>query len=385
MKTRFITLLSVCAVIVGAALLSGCSKSSFSNYGRQPIRFMTTSSGSASTKTVYGLDNTAKTMQALDWVDGDVITIASPQAVVQNGGTNPAHASNYVVAVTQTGTAADVESKGTVANEGPNGLMWLDSTPEGGYDFFAIYPKSGSDISLVPESGLVTATVPASQPLNGTAVDKAVTEGSVSVTYKEYKPDMKYAFMTASKLAYTPPTNTVPKVDLRFTPAFTAFEFNVASADEDPVELTGFEILSPSGKSDKLAGTFTMTAGNLATVVQSATTNSIVVDMSSAHQTVTNIQGLTFTVFAIPVKNTDPLRLRFTSTDGASAKTSWIDMKYSDDVAKAGDNAGKALQFEAGHKYRINMLKLPSSQWKISIAPVFEDWVDAEQEVIIYI
>lgn len=385
MKTRLITLLSVCAVIAGAALLSGCSKSSFSNYGGQPIRFMTTSSGSASTKTVYGADNSAKTMQALDWVDGDVITIASPQAVVQSGGTNPAHASNYVVAVTQTGTAADVESKGTVSNEGSNGLMWLDSTPEGGYDFFAIYPKSGSDISLVPESGLVTATVPASQPLNGTAVDKAVTEGSVSVTYKEYKPDMKYAFMTASKLAYTPPTNAVPNVDLRFTPAFTAFEFNVASADEDPVELTGFEILSPSGKSDKLAGTFTMTAGNLATVAQTATTNSIVVDMSSAHQTVTNTQGLTFTVFAVPVKNTDPLRLRFTSTDGASAKTSWIDMKYSDDVAKAGDNAGKALQFEAGHKYRINMLKLPSSQWKISIAPVFEDWVDAEQEVIIYI
>ena len=60
-------------------------------------------------------------------------------------------------------------------------------------------------------------------------------------------------------------------------------------------------------------------------------------------------------------------------------------VKYSDDVAKAGDNAGMALQFEAGHKYRINMLKLPSSQWKISIAPVFEDWVDAKQEVVIYI
>ena len=384
MKTRFITLLSVCAVIAGAALLSGCSKSSFSNYGGQPIRFMTTSSGSASTKTVYGLDNTAKTMQALDWVDGDVITIASPQAVVQSGGANPAHASNYVVAVTQTGTAADVESKGTVANEGSNGLMWLDSSPEGGYDFYAIYPKSGNDISLVPESGLVTATVPASQPLNGTAVDKSVTEGGVSVTYKEYKPDMKYAFMTAANLQLKP-TSDNPKVQLEFTPAFTAFEFNVASADEDPVELTGFEILSPSGKNDKLAGKFTMTAGNLASVAQSATTNSIVVDMSSAHQTVTNTQGLTFTVFAIPVKNTDPLRLRFTSTDGASAKTSWIDMKYSDDVAKAGDNAGMALQFEAGHKYRINMLKLPSSQWKISIAPVFEDWVDAKQEVVIYI
>ena len=177
-------------------------------------------------------------------------------------------------------------------------------------------------------------------------------------------------------------TSDNPKVQLEFTPAFTAFEFNVASADEDPVELTGFEILSPSGKNDKLAGKFTMTAGNLASVAQSATTNSIVVDMSSAHQKVTNTQGLTFTVFAIPVKNTDPLRLRFTSVEGTGSKTSWIDMKYSE---KAGDNAGKALQFEAGHKYRISMLKLPSSQWKISIAPVFEDWVDAEEEVVIYI
>ena len=102
-------------------------------------------------------------------------------------------------------------------------------------------------------------------------------------------------------------------------------------------------------------------------------------------ETVTAAEGLTFTVFTLPLVNEDALRVRFTSKDGdEDTKTSWIDLKYSNSEA-AGDNAGKALQFQAGHKYRINMLKLPSNQWKITIAAVFEEWVEAEDEVVIYI
>ena len=113
-----------------------------------------------------------------------------------------------------------------------------------------------------------------------------------------------------------------------------------------------------------------------------AGTASVTVPMT---ETITANEGLSFTVFTVPVINNDALRIRFTSKDGEDAtKTSWVDLKYSNSEA-AGANAGKALQFQAGHKYRINMLKLPSNQWKISITAVFEEWAKAEDEVVIYI
>ena len=385
MKTRKATILLAGAAIACMAITSGCSKSPI-GLGGKAIQF-TASGSSQTTKTEYGDDSGSK--QALDWKTGDVITVASPQAPVQNDNTGNLHASNYVVTVKTTG----VPSTGSVKNEGVNGLMWSDDDEIKAYDFYAVYPKAGNDISIVPASGLVTATIPASQPLNGTASDKIVGEGDAAITYKEYKPDMSFAFMTAATKSVTPTTEAA-SVKLTFDPAFTAFEFNVSSQDEDEIELTEFELLSPNDgesvkRNDKLAGQFTMTAGaDVATGVTAASsaTQSIKVDMSGAPQKIGEKTGLTFTVFALPVANKEPLRLRFTSKDGDNAsKTSWLDLKYSDDAEKAGTNAGKPLVFEAGHKYRINMLKLPSSQWKISIKPIFEDWVKAEDEVVIYI
>ena len=392
---RKATILLACSAIACMAIVAGCSKGTF-GYGGKAIQFTTASGEVPSTKTVYGKVPEGSTKQAINWVKGDVVTIASPQAPVQNDNSeNPAHIANYVVSTVKT---EDVPSRASVVNEGDNGLMWSDDETIKSYDFFAVYPKVGNSISLTP-AGAVGATIPASQPLNGTADNKEVTtttgEGEAAVTtkiiYKEYKPDMNFAFMTAATKGVAP-TEKPASVKLEFNPAFTAFEFNVSSADEDPIELTGFEILSPNdgktlNRNDKLAGAFTMTAGDLSTVaVAGDATQSITVDMSGASQTVDGDTGLTFTVFALPVKNKEALRIRFTSKEGENdSKTSWLDLKYSDDPEKAGTNAGKPLQFEAGHKYRINMLKLPSSQWKISILPVFDEWVDAKEEVIIYI
>ena len=207
---------------------------------------------------------------------------------------------------------------------------------------------------------------------------------------------MKYAFMTAALTDFTA-TSYDQTVPLEFKPAFTAFEFNVSSQDE-PIDLTEFEILSPDadGKpnpnGDALAGTFSMTAGgDLPTSKPSTATPSVKVDLS-ATAAIDDTNGLTFTVFTVPVTNTNPLRIRFTSKDGEPeteggeqpTKTSYLDLKYSNNEA-AGTNAGKAVQFLAGHKYRIHMLKLPSSQWKITIAPEFDEWIQAEEEIVIYI
>ena len=103
-------------------------------------------------------------------------------------------------------------------------------------------------------------------------------------------------------------------------------------------------------------------------------------------------RGLSLTVVTVPVTNQSPLRIRFSSKDGepeteggeVPTKTSYLDLKYSNDEA-AGTNAGNPVRFLAGHKYRIHMLKLPSSQWKITIAPDFDEWIQAEEEIVIYI
>ncbi|MBQ8069397.1 MAG: fimbrillin family protein [Bacteroidales bacterium] len=382
------TILLACSAIACTAILAGCSKGVFGN-GGQEIRFTTSSSGSSATKTAYGADQNGK--QALDWEENDAITIASLQAVVQDGVNAGAHSSNYVVnEVTSTG----INSKARVRNEGTNGLVWTDG--EDSFDFYAVYPKVGTEktnLTLTP-SGDVTATIPNLQPLNGNASDKTV-EGA-DITYKEYKPDMKFAYMTAATTRVAPSTKN-NAVSLTFDPAFTAFEFNVSSADEEEIVLTMFELLSPvpdaaEGETpsapDVIAGNFSMKAGSDISAEDAVTvtggTNSIKVDMSDDPQTVDDKTGLTFTVFALPVANTAALRLRFTSQEGTDgSKTSWLDMKYGKNATE--HTPGAPVIFEAGHKYRINMLKLPSSQWKISIVPIFEDWVAAEEEVVIYI
>ena len=261
--------------------------------------------------------------------------------------------------------------------------MWLDNIDT--YDFYAIYPKNETGVITLTQNGAVEATIPAAQDLTGTPTTKSesktneVTGQTLTVNYKVYAPDMKYAFMTGALKSFKPTSNT-QTVPIVFNPAFTAFEFNVSSQD-DPIELTKFEIVSSDG-SDKLAGKFTMTAGGT-DVSATGATSSVTADLSAA-DAIDATNGLNFTVFTVPVTNTQPLRIKFTSKDGETTKTSWLDLKYSNNAA-AGDNAGKAVQFLAGHKYRIHMLKLPASQWKITIAAVLEDWIPAEEEIVIYI
>ena len=379
------TILLACAAIAGAAMLCGCSKTEGGMHLSGAIQFGMASRGGQTTKTVYGdkdATKDGKTYQPLNWAEGDVVTIASPQAVVQND-PNGGHASNYVISQITLATETDPQSKAKVVNEAANGLMWLDNIDT--YDFYAIYPKQETGVITLTQNGAVEATIPATQNLTGTPTTKSesktneVTGQTLTVNYKVYAPDMKYAFMTGALKSFKPTSNT-QTVPIVFNPAFTAFEFNVSSQD-DPIELTKFEIVSSDG-SDKLAGKFTMTAGGT-DVSATGATSSVTADLSAA-DAIDDENGLNFTVFTVPVTNVQPLRIKFTSKDGETTKTSWLDLKYSNNAA-AGDNAGKAVQFLAGHKYRIHMLKLPASQWKITIAAVLEDWIPAEEEIVIYI
>ena len=406
MKKHSYILLMACAAIAGAALLCGCSKSEGGIRLSGPVQFGMVSRGGQTTKTVYGddVEKDGKKYQRLDWVAGDKITIASPQALVQNDASeNPARAADYVISQVLDAVAGDPQRKAKVSNDGANGLMY-DEKYEGAYTFYGIYPKAEAGVISLTDAGAVSATIPASQTLGTTSTkseSKEYTVGeettTLTVNYTVYAPNMKYAFMTAAETLT--PVNEQQTIPLTFNPAFTAFEFNVSSQDEEEIDLTEFELVSPEKNDDypgfvqdKLAGTFSMTAGDNSTVsVSSDAGSSIKVDLSST-DAINATHGLSFTVFTVPVTNQSPLRIRFTSKDGEPeteggeqpTKTSYLDLKYSNNEA-AGTNAGKAVQFLAGHKYRIHMLKLPSSQWKITIAPDFDEWIQAEEKIVIYI
>lgn len=360
MKTQR-TILFACAAIACTAMLSGCTKDGFNGHGKA-IQFR--ASAGTATKAAYGILSTDGKTQAIDWAVGDKINIASAEATVQNG---TGHVALYKVAeITTPSSAADVKSIGKLELGGANGLMWPDEDPATGYDFFAVYP----DLAIT-EAGLVTASVTNPGTLSGTTTNKylkadgsATTEGAADVayTYKVYEPSLAAMPMTAA--AHVAKSGN--GVTLPFNPAFTALEFNLTSADDDfsvsKVELLGVD-------ADKLAGEFKMTAGNLGSVDPTTAESSIAMVLND--EPLTPNSGVTFTLFMLPKTNTGIIRLKVTTDKG----TATLPMTDKDKTS--------AYQFEAGKKYRINMLKL-GGQWKIVIAPILMPWEDGE-EVILYI
>ena len=393
------TFLLACAAIAGAAMLCGCSKTEGGISLSGEIQFGMASRGGQTTKTVYGdkdATKDGKTYQPLNWVAGDVITIASPQATVQNAA-GEVHASNYVISSVTPATETNPQSTAKVQNEGANGLAWDEKNST--YDFYAIYPKAFSEenasISLTKE-GAVSAKIPEKQ--TNTASEKTKKSKDESVTYKVYEPDMKYAFMTGALENFKPQSNT-QTVPIVFNPAFTAFEFNVSSQD-DPIEITEIQLVAQG--SDVLSGSFSMNlknGGGLETVqpsgantatLKTTTENQTEVDGETVTEVtgvgVTATEGASFTLFTLPKDNTQALKLRVTSKDGDATKTSYVMLTYAKegtDLDAETTHAAKApVVFKAGHKYRINMLKLPSSQWKITISVKLEPWETGEETVI---
>ena len=343
-------------ISVGAALLvlltGSCSKNGLPVQSSRLIRFSTVSNGRPSTKTSYGADYThknGKKYQALDWEDGDLVTIASPQATVQNGS---GHMADYKVTRTRKGDQDDVRSTGSVTNAFENGLMWEE---EGDYQFYAVYPSATSDaISLDPLTGDVEATIPRSQ--NPTL-------------------DMTKAFMTADTLV----NSSAQYVPLTFRPAFTALEFHVSTQGAE-VDLDWFKLVAKGN--DHVAGSFTMKAGAALSSVQkkgqTADDQTILVDFADGTK-ISKDQEITFTVFTIPVDNQEAYTIKFRET---GIGTCFREMTYSASATEHTPNA--PVVFEAGHKYRINALKLPDSRWKFTIDLENEvlDWVGGTEDPI---
>ena len=373
------------AVLLSGALFStSCSK--WGLFGRGGQITFGTATGEVATKTAYGDDykgSNNSTWQFINWEENDVLTIVSAQASVDNNGSGE-HVANYVVTGVENDDPATGHQSKAKVSPTPNGLCWKEGYT-GEYDFFAVFPAPGTGavVSIAhPDAGAeddgttgtVTAQLPAAPELpesptkkylkaDGTATTESDTD-NIAYTYDVYAPDMDYAVMTAAAIGVEE-NDEKPQVSLLFKPAFTAFEINLTSGDEN-FSVTKIELI---GAADKLAGEFTMTAGDLSSVdVDDDASNSVAVTPGTALALTPN-SGFTITLFTLPVNTTGMVSLKVTTTAGIAT------------LPMTGTDGTSAYQFEAGKKYRINMLKLGGTwKYKILLDPEALPWDLIEEE-----
>ena len=377
---RRLTQILTAAVLLGGTLLTaGCQKNG--QFGRGGEIVFGTVSGEVATKTEYGDDypgTGTATYQYINWQEGDKLDIVSPQASVDANGSGAYTATYVVTGVTDNGNH---QSEATVSSS-PNGLCWKEGY-DGTYDFYGVYPASGTGAvtSIGAEDGLVSAALPADPALPTETDTKDVTDGAKTLTYTVYKPDMDYAVMTASAAGVSENANA-PQVSLLFKPAFTAFELNMTSKDND-IEVKQVQLESQG--SDYLAGPFTLKAGDLSSVALGATeslsqTVTLNTTTGSAGITISETKGATFTLFTLPQTNTAALKLRVTINDNGAERTEYI---YFTRALREGETStNEPYQFQAGEKYRINLLKLDSGTWKyaITLIPEVLPWDYTEED-----
>lgn len=184
------------------------------------------------TKTVYGTpytdETTNKTFHPIEWVDGDLIEIYSPEA----GGINPCC---YKITPVDVANPAQGKDYATLTRNNPEGsLQWGEGytavidgkTVEGVHDFYAMYPssdtfKESSDAVLKAgvkmDKAVVNGVVPDVQ-IPAEVVEPA--EGSKDWVVK---PNMDYAYMVAHNVG----NRTNGLIPLSFYPIVTAVEIQM--------------------------------------------------------------------------------------------------------------------------------------------------------------
>ena len=370
--------LLACAAILCSAILNGCQKTGISGSNDGTIRF-SASAKSATTKTAYSGTVTNK-VERIDWLETDQIRIWSDQAKHRYLDQNYA---DYQV---KAGSISTVEPKSTAEiipiteyNGMLNGLVWGEDAASKAYSFYSIYPSTLKNSQItIGAGGTVTAKLPDNTTLTAASATKYVdasgnvvaTADQAAYTYSVFAPDMNYAYMTAAAQGQDPGDNQTKTVELSFVPAFTAFEINLTSAEDatDGFTLSGLS-LTAAGANDYLAGTYTMTAGDLTTVQDKKNEDNTSAGLKTVgvtfpdNTTISQTAGVTTTLFALPMTNAGLITLTVATTTGTAT------------LPLTAQGSEDPYIFAAGTKYRINLLKV-GNQWKykITLAPEAMTW-----------
>lgn len=355
-------------LVATALLLTGCDPILPSSGGKS-VKFTAHSKSQLTTKTVYAGNYaaTGSTHEDIYWEDGNAIRIYSgnpavvaPQIIVDNQ-----VCANYELVVSSDRTRASLQNPA----ESPNGLMWVEP---GAVDFYAVYPPTtrGSD------NGWFTMNIPAEQSF------KIPTE-----------TDMSYAYMLAKNTLTAEQFNS--EVSLDFYPAFTAFQINLKSKD-DELTLKKFRIYSTD---NHLAGDY---FGKLKSVSSDGPvmdfgyngdgtlSTQVYVDFPY-YETETETQKNTkispssavdFTLLTLPygIVNTTEVY-----TEKPYLTNLWLEVTYMRNGVQekkklALKQNDEFIQFPACKKYRINGLAV-GGNWRLAIDGKVLPWTGYEQTV----
>ena len=384
MKKSILLMLSVALV-----LFAGCKKHQWRPTAGEQIRFQAvTESASSSTKTVYSGEYYDTSIEHIDWVEGDKISVAyvsynvSGQGPVDMVGLSDDYVISGIKPFDRT-TNPSARSKAELTPANGNGLVWQDRQYHG---FFGTYPDLTGDLDFrfgVDDSKGVIYHVPFHFPAEQFPVSSGdstlkLTSGS-EISCVRYNPDMQYAYMTAFAKDFV--TLDDPVVNLNFKTEYIAYEFSADMAgvdpndDEEELTVNSFTLTDAAGN---LVGDFMLRTKEEATADDPEDERLPVANASPAVSfffnedkdpiTITEGTPIVFTVF------TGIDWTRFISTPNRSTQltiTFNIVDKNGDNVnrsLKLQDNNGNWISFDQwdsssrdnqGIKHRIYGLKIP--------------------------
>lgn len=360
---------NICKIVLLSAgillSLTGCQKGNDNDGASGNFVQFGAVSGAPGTRTAFS-GALSNGWERIDWIEGDQVMIWSDNAVNRDGRSGKSAVYDIDKSSITPGGENNKESHAKIHRSGEDGLRFL--TEDSDYQFWGIYPADA--ISAAPTAGELSFSIPASQAAG----------------------DMNNGVM----LAYT----YIPKeqhVDLRFSPAYTAFSISVAA--EVAMEITGFSVTSiERTNGDNTFGPSVLNGTVAAKVQDGAWTYTVPAasdDNTSLSVTFDNPLKLTleegasktnevsFVFFAVPADITS-LAFEFKVKVNGNEETRKVSISYAkDDTAATPAFAkGDPVSFAAMKKHNIKGLVLPAS---VSHDVVLDfqvmPWVDSESTI----
>ena len=376
MRSKYLLFLLAAGVVLS---LTGCEKEPNEQSGEPKEVCFAVATANPQTKTEYTGEGTEGTgglaWERINWVKGDPLLIWSDNAVDRVNQT--AHVAHYSVGdPKETDVAGNYpnQSWSIVKDDSDWGLIFKDGVST--FNFWSIYPASAA-LEPAPTGGSAT-----SNTVSFLIKDTQTGEKDASVTDKSLvKPDMKQAVMlAAASSGYN------EDVILKYYPAFTAFEFTLATVagekELSKVVLSSSSVLAGTVNATVLEGT--RTNDPIGNVIGASTyeiasedseddttegdstddgeLNTITFNLPPSTK-VTPTNMLTFTVFAVP-QDIEGLKVSFYTAD--------------EDLFIADlRNNNEAITFAAAKKHRLFGIALPDGRWHVYLDSEVQEWEDA--------
>lgn len=356
--------------------LAGCQKDPSAQLNGKAVLFTASSSSpKAETRTVFSGDGTPKknsnnedmldefgrkilTWERIDWKPGDQVMIASDKATVY--GSDQKYATYTVASV----SSSEDGKRSLALLDEKDGSEELFFNNESSYSFWGVYPapENGNDIV----NGIAKFTIAADQSSFGTPEIKNSTDGTKTLTILQ--PNMSQAVMLGKEMGATQ-----QEVDIKFYPAFTAFEFTLMAKDSD-IDLKSLVIESSKASNEEsnkaLTGAVTATIlsgedesgrGKSTYSIEHSSTKSITYNFPANTQ-ITKTKYLTFTILALPEDITG-LTLEFhMGADGNQVQKATLKQN------------GNAITFAGCRKHCLRGIAVKGG-WQFELGGQVLDWI----------